>query len=131
MSSFSGYLFQVLQAKRAYVRRLGLFGRVDVALTAEATTAYTALRLVCLPYEGPLARHALGWRASARRLEGYPYMCPKNGAEMKVIAIIEDPDELKRILRHPGCRAAQQPEVATRLIKIGQSPLGLDFGRLN
>jgi hypothetical protein len=36
---------------------------------------------------------------------------------MKVIAVIEDPDELKRILRH--------------LIKIGRSPPGFDADRLN
>jgi hypothetical protein len=36
---------------------------------------------------------------------------------MKVIAIIEDPDELKRILRH--------------LIKIGRPPPGFDRDRLN
>ena len=50
---------------------------------------------------------------------------------MKVIAVIEDPDELKRILRHPGCRAEQQPQAATRLIKIGRSPPGFDPIRLN
>ncbi len=36
---------------------------------------------------------------------------------MKVIAVIEDPDELKRILRH--------------LIKIGRSSPGFDPDRLN
>ena len=36
---------------------------------------------------------------------------------MKVIAVIEDPDELKRILRH--------------LIEIGRSPPGFDPDRLN
>ena len=43
-------------------------------------------------------------RAWARLLaKGYevdPFVCPKCGAGMKVIAIIEDPDKLKRILRH-------------------------------
>jgi len=73
-------------------------------------------------------------------------VCPKCGADMKgrdrssdcvlrydpyVIAVIEDPDELKRILRHPGCRAEQQPEAATRLIKIARSPPGFDPDRLN
>ena len=46
-----------------------------------------------------------------------PFMCPKCGAEMKVIAIIEDPEELKRILRH--------------LVKIGRSPPGFEPDRLN
>jgi hypothetical protein len=61
-------------------------------------------------------------------------VCPKCGGDMKcsfalaklpavlrcrtaVIAIIEDPDELKRILRH--------------LINIGRSPPGFDLDRLN
>jgi hypothetical protein len=38
------------------------------------------------------------------------YLIVYTGAEMKVIAVIEDPDELKRILRHPGCMAEQQFE---------------------
>jgi len=41
----------------------------------------------------------------------------KCGAEMKVIAVIEDPDELKRILQH--------------LIKIGRAPPGFDPDQLN
>jgi hypothetical protein len=44
-------------------------------------------------------------------------VCPKCGADMKVIAVIEDPDELRRILRH--------------LVKMGRSPPGFDPGRLN
>jgi hypothetical protein len=53
----------------------------------------------------------------AKVYEVDPMVCPKCGAEMKVIAVIEDPDELKRILRH--------------LIKIGRSPPGFDPDRLN
>jgi hypothetical protein len=45
-----------------------------------------------------------------------PLVCPKCGTEMKVIAVIENPDEIKRILRH--------------LVKIGRSPPGLDSDRL-
>ena len=44
-------------------------------------------------------------------------VCPKCGGNIKVIAIIEDPDELRRILRH--------------LVKIGWSPPGFDPDRLN
>jgi hypothetical protein len=44
-------------------------------------------------------------------------VCPKCGADMKVIAVIEDPDELRRILRH--------------LVKMGRSPPGFDPGGLN
>ena len=42
---------------------------------------------------------------------------PKCGSEMKVIAVIEDPDEIKRILRH--------------LVKINRGPPGLDTNLLN
>ena len=48
-----------------------------------------------------------------------------------VIAIIADPDELGRIIQHPGCRAEQQPKAATRLVKMGRSPPGFDPDRLN
>ena len=47
-------------------------------------------------------------RLLAKVYEVDPMVCPKCGAEMKVIAIIEDPDELGRILRH--------------LVKMGRSP---------
>ena len=46
-----------------------------------------------------------------------PVVCPKCGCQMKVIAIIEDPDELGRILRHP--------------VKMGRSPPGFRPDRLN
>ena len=63
------------------------------------------------------ARKRAWARLLAKVYEVDPFVCPKCGAEMKVIAIIEDPDELKRILRH--------------LIKIGRSPPGVDPDRLN
>ena len=63
------------------------------------------------------ARKRAWARLLAKVYEVDPFMCPKCGAEMKVIAIIEDPDELKRILRH--------------LIKIGRSPPGFDTNRPN
>ena len=44
-------------------------------------------------------------------------VCPQCGAEMKVIAIIEDPDELGRILR--------------LLVKFGRSPPGFDPHQFN
>jgi len=56
-------------------------------------------------------------RLLAKVYELDPFVCPKCGAEMKVIAIIEDPDELRRILRN--------------LVKIGRSPPGFDPDRLN
>jgi hypothetical protein len=51
-----------------------------------------------------------------------PMVCPKYGAEMKVIAIIQDPAEIDRILWHPGCQAEQQPKAATRLVKQRRPP---------
>ena len=63
------------------------------------------------------ARKRAWARLLAKVYEVDPLVCPKCGAEMKVIAVIEDPDELKRILRH--------------LIKIGRSPPGFDPDRLN
>jgi hypothetical protein len=46
-----------------------------------------------------------------------PMTGPKCGADMKVMAIIEDADEIKRILRHP--------------VRIGRSPRRYDPDRLN
>ena len=63
------------------------------------------------------ARKRAWARLLAKVYEVDPFVCPKCGAEMKVIAIIADPDELKRILRH--------------LVKIGRSPPGFDPDRLN
>ncbi|MBS3763816.1 MAG: transposase [Planctomycetes bacterium] len=63
------------------------------------------------------ARKRAWARLLAKVYEVDPFVCPKCGAEMKVIAVIEDPDELKRILRH--------------LIKMGRSPPGFDPDRLN
>ena len=63
------------------------------------------------------ARKRAWARLLAKVYEVDPMVCPKCGAEMKVIAVIEDSDELKRILRH--------------LVKIGRSPPGFDPDRLN
>jgi hypothetical protein len=46
-----------------------------------------------------------------------PLVCPKRGAEMKVIAIFEDLDEFGRILRY--------------LVKLGRAPPGFDPDRLS
>jgi hypothetical protein len=63
------------------------------------------------------ARKRAWARLLAKVYEVDPFVCPKCGAEMKVIAIIEDLDELGRILRH--------------LVKVGRSPPGFDPDRLN
>lgn len=46
-----------------------------------------------------------------------PMICPKCGSEMKVIAVIQEPEEIKRILRH--------------LAKQGRPPPGFDPASLN
>jgi len=63
------------------------------------------------------ARKRAWARLLAKVYEVDPMVCPKCGADMKVIAVIEDPDELRRILRH--------------LVKMGRSPPGFDPDRLN
>jgi hypothetical protein len=54
-----------------------------------------------------------------------PLVCPKCGGDMKVVAAIEDPAEIRRILRYLGCIAEQRAERVTRLIRIGRSPPGV------
>jgi len=46
-----------------------------------------------------------------------PMVCPKCGSDMKVIAVIQEPEEIKRILRH--------------LVKQGRPPPGFDPASLN
>ena len=60
----------------------------------------------------------LAWaRLLTKVYEVDPFICSRCGSEMAVIVIIENPDEIKRILRH--------------LIKIGRSPPGFEPDRLN
>jgi len=66
---------------------------------------------------GVNARKRAWARLLAKICEVDPMVCPKCGAEMKVIALIQDPEELKRILRH--------------LVKIRRSPPRFDPDRLN
>ena len=63
------------------------------------------------------ARKRAWARLLAKAYELDPLVCPKCGAEMKVLAVIESPEEIERILRH--------------LIKMGRSPPGFDPDRLN
>jgi hypothetical protein len=46
-------------------------------------------------------------RLLAKVYEVDPCVCPRCGSEMKVIAVIQDPEEIKKILAHPGCMAEQ------------------------
>ncbi len=56
-------------------------------------------------------------RLLAKIYEVDPFACPKCGSEMKVIAIIQETEEIRRILAH--------------LVKIGRSPPGFDPVSLN
>ncbi len=55
-------------------------------------------------------------RLIAKVYEVDPLICPHCGSEMKLIAVITDPAEVRKILRH--------------LIKIGRAPPGLDHSSL-
>jgi hypothetical protein len=64
-----------------------------------------------------LARKSAWARLLARVYEVDPLVCPECGSQMKTIAVIQDPDEIKHILRH--------------LIKIGRAPPGPDESSVN
>ena len=66
---------------------------------------------------GSTARKSAWARLLARVYEVDPLICPECGLEMRVIAVIEDGGEIKRILRH--------------LFKIGRAPPGLEQSSLN
>lgn len=61
------------------------------------------------------ARKRAWARPLAKVYEVDPMVCPKCGAQMKMIAVIEDLDELGRSLKH--------------LVKIRRSPPGFDPDR--
>ncbi len=71
------------------------------------------------PVESQVYKHAwAGLLASCEALRGgSPFICPKCGSEMKVIAVIQEREEIRRILRH--------------LVKHGRPPPGLDPASLN
>ncbi len=56
-------------------------------------------------------------RLLAKVYEIDPFVCPKCGSEMKVIAVIQETEEIRCILSH--------------LVKIGRSPPGFDPISLN
>ena len=66
---------------------------------------------------GSTARKSAWARLLARVYEVDPLVCPACGSPMKVIAVIQDIDEIKHILRH--------------LIKVGRAPPGLDESSVN
>jgi len=56
-------------------------------------------------------------RLLAKVYEIDPFVCPRCGSEMKVIAVIQDPGEIKKILAY--------------LVKVGRAPPGFDPAELN
>jgi len=79
-------------------------------------------RLLCLfPDRDRFALSRPCGRAWARLLskvyEIDPLVCPKCGCEMKVVAVIQDPAEIRDILNH--------------LVKTGRAPPGFDTTLLN
>ena len=56
-------------------------------------------------------------RLLTKVFEVNPFVCPKCGSEMKVIAVIQEPEAIKRILR--------------QLVKSRRSPPGFDLASLN
>ena len=66
----------------------------------------------------PQAACRSAWaRLIAKVYEIDPLVCPRCGSQMKLIAVITDPSEVRKILRH--------------LVKIGRAPPGLDSGAFN
>jgi len=63
------------------------------------------------------ACHSAWARLIAKVYEINPLLCPRCGSEMSLIAVITDPAEVRKILRH--------------LLKIGRAPPGLDASALN
>jgi len=55
-------------------------------------------------------------RLIAKIYEIDPFVCPKCGSEMRVIAVIQNVDDIKRILKH--------------LEKVGRAPPGVDYSKL-
>jgi len=70
---------------------------------------------------GALARREGGREADSES----PLVCPRCGFEMRRIAVITDPSEVRTILRPPKGGALR------RLVKIGRALPGLDASALN
>ena len=64
-------------------------------------------------------------RLIAKVYEVDPLACPRCSSKMRILAVITQPAEVKKILRHPSGGALR------RLVKIGRPPPGLDPAILN
>jgi hypothetical protein len=70
------------------------------------------------PVEVDSAEYKQAWaRLLAKVYEVDPFVCPHCGSEMKVIAVIQDTEEIRKILAH--------------LVKVGRAPPGFDPAELN
>ncbi len=86
----------------------GLISTEPMSPQAEATEPTTVSQAAC--------RSAWA-RLIAKVYAIDPLLCPRCGSEMRLIAVISDPSEVRTILRH--------------LVKIGRAPPGLDPSALN
>jgi hypothetical protein len=105
--------------------------------TEYTMVSYTACRsaltqLIAKVYEIDLSGGSPGPAGALARREGgreadseSPLVCPRCSFEMRLIAVITDPSEVRTILRHPKGGALR------RLVKIGRAPPGLDASALN
>lgn len=97
--------------------------RAPEGWTKSHPNAVTSDRQECTPFsedevEVDIMAYKRAWaRLLSKVYEIDPLVCPMCGGEMRVIAVIENPDEIKRILRH--------------LVKIGRPPPGFDPDQLN
>ena len=94
-----------------------------VPAQADATEPTTVPHAACRslgrqPFRKKRREPALARREGGRGADsGSPMLCPRCGSQMKLVALITDPPEVRRILRH--------------LLKIGRTPPGLDPSALN
>ena len=65
--------------------------------------------------QGVANRSALGWAKRLKRVFGIDIeKCENCGAEVKIIASIEDPQMIGKVISHLGLKIESQPQAATR-----------------
>jgi hypothetical protein len=73
---------------------------------------------------GALARREGGCEAGS----GSPMLCPRCGSEMRLIAVITDPAEVRKILRHLLQIGRAPPGQASRLLRVALASCTVDCG---
>ena len=113
-----------------YIRRYGLYAsrtrgkwKEHPEIVRYAPNGWKAIYLESLPdeeipdeteYSISTKSYKKSWaRMLAKIYEINPFTCPRCGSEMKVIAVIRDTAEIKKILKH--------------LKKVGRDPPGVDW----